>query len=310
MSRLDEILRVKRDEIEALHPQREELRQRALLRNDFRGFGSALRQGKGELALIAEIKKASPSAGVIVESFDPVSIAKNYARAGVEAISVLTDERFFQGRLDYLEAVRASVPQPLLRKDFILDPLQIMEAAAAGADAILLIVAALKQEELIALLETASLYQLDALVEVHTLAELDRALETEAKIIGINNRNLATFEVDLGVTESLSEQVPNEIVLVSESGIRSAEDLARIKACGVDAVLIGEALMRGSPSAGGALSLSPARCGQLFQRAPDAGRRTGGFGRPRNEDGNIGAVHNATRYVAHDVMAERAPRGR
>ncbi len=245
MSRLEEILRVKQDEIEALRPRREELRQRALLRNDFRGFGSALQREEGKLALIAEIKKASPSAGVIVESFDPVSIAKNYARAGVEAISVLTDERFFQGHLDYLEAVRASVPQPILRKDFILDELQIMEAAAAGADAILLIVAALKQDDLIALLETAALYQLDALVEVHTLGELDRALETEAAIIGINNRNLATFEVDLGVTESLSEEVPNGIVLVSESGIRSAEDLARIKACGVDAVLIGEALMRG-----------------------------------------------------------------
>jgi len=244
MNRLDEILRAKRDEIERLRPRREELRRAALLRNDFRGFGAALQREEGKLALIAEIKKASPSAGVIVESFDPVTIAKNYARAGVEAISILTDERFFQGRLEYLKAVRAVVPQPLLRKDFILDPLQIMEAAAAGADAILLIVAALSQEELTTLLETALLYQLDALVEVHTMAELDRALETEAKIIGINNRNLATFEVDLAVTEQLSEQVPDDIVLVSESGIRTAEDLARIKACGVDAVLIGEALMR------------------------------------------------------------------
>ena len=180
-----------------------------------------------------------------MESFDPVAIAKNYARAGVDAISVLTDHQFFQGHLDYLNAVRAVVPQPLLRKDFILDPLQIMEAAAAGADAILLIVAALSDEELTTLLETAALYQLDALVEVHTLAELDRALETNARVIGINNRNLATFEVDLAVTEQLSEQVPNEIGLVSESGIRTAEDLARIKACGVDAVLVGEALMRG-----------------------------------------------------------------
>ena len=245
MSRLDEILRTKRDEIERLQPRREELRRAALLRNDFRGFGSALQREEGKLALIAEIKKASPSAGVIVESFDPVAIAKNYARAGVDAISVLTDERFFQGHLDYLNAVRAVVLQPLLRKDFILDPLQIMEAAAAGADAILLIVAALEQTELTSLLETAALYQLDVLVEVHTLAELDRALETEAKIIGINNRNLATFEVDLAVTEKLSEEVPNDIVLVSESGIRTAEDLARIKSCGVNAVLIGEALMRG-----------------------------------------------------------------
>jgi indole-3-glycerol phosphate synthase len=244
MNRLNEILRVKREEIERLRPRRDELHRAALLRNDVRGFGFALRQGEGKLALIAEVKKASPSAGVIVESFDPVAIAKNYARAGVEAISVLTDEKFFQGRLDYLQSIRDQVPQPLLRKDFVLDPLQIMEAAA-GADAVLLIVAALQQHQLVSLLETAALYQLDALVEVHTLAELDRALETDARVIGINNRNLATFEVDLSVTETLSEQVPAEIVLVSESGIRTAEDLSRIKACGVDAVLIGEALMRG-----------------------------------------------------------------
>jgi indole-3-glycerol phosphate synthase len=245
MDRLEEILRAKRDEIEALRPRRDELHRAALLRNDFRGFASALQAGEGKLALIAEVKKASPSAGVIVESFDPVAIARNYARAGVEAISVLTDEKFFQGHLSYLGAIRTAVPQPLLRKDFILDPLQIMEAAGADADAILLIVAALNQDALISLLETAALYQLDVLVEVHTVAELERALETPAQIIGINNRNLATFQVDLSVTEKLSEEVPEEIVLVSESGIRTAEDLARIKACGVDAVLIGEALMRG-----------------------------------------------------------------
>jgi indole-3-glycerol phosphate synthase len=245
VNRLEEILRTKCAEIQRLQPRRDELHRAALLRNDLRGFASALRQGKRKLALIAEVKKASPSAGVIAESFDPVAIARNYARAGVEAISILTDEKFFQGHLSYLGLIRTAVPQPLLRKDFILDPIQIMEAAAAGADAILLIVAALGQEELVILLETASLYRLDALVEVHTLAELDRALETDANLIGINNRNLATFEVDLSVTEKLSEQVPNDIVLVSESGIRTAEDLARIKACGVDAVLIGEALMRG-----------------------------------------------------------------
>jgi indole-3-glycerol phosphate synthase len=245
MDRLQEILRTKHEEIEALRPRRDELHRAALLRNDFRGFAAALQQGDGKVALIAEVKKASPSAGVIVESFDPVAVAKNYARVGVEAISILTDERFFQGHLSYLEMIRAAVPQPLLRKDFILDRLQIMEAAAAGADAILLIVAALSQEQLISLLETAALYQLDALVEVHTLSELERALETSAQIIGINNRNLTTFETDLSVTEKLSEEVPAELVLVSESGIRTAEDLARIKACGVDAVLIGEALMRG-----------------------------------------------------------------
>jgi indole-3-glycerol phosphate synthase len=245
VNRLEEILRVKRAEIERLRPRQEELHKAALLRNDFRGFGAALQRGPDKLALIAEIKKASPSAGVILELFDPLAIATNYARAGVDAISVLTDERFFQGHLDYLKLIRDSVPQPLLRKDFILDQVQIMEAAAAGADAILLIVAALSHEQLVLLLEMAALYQLDALVEVHTLAELERALETDAGIIGINNRDLATFEVDLAVTEKLSEEVPPEIVLVSESGIRTAEDLARIKACGVDAVLIGEALMRG-----------------------------------------------------------------
>ena len=245
MNRLEEILGTKREEIERLRPRRDELHRSALLRNDVRGFASALQRNEGKLALIAEVKKASPSAGVIVEAFDAVAIAKNYARAGVEAISVLTDERFFQGHLDYLRLIREAVAQPLLRKDFILDPLQIMEAAVSGADAILLIVAALSQEQLMSLLEAASLYQLDALVEVHTLAELDRALNTSARLIGINNRNLATFEIDLGVTERLSEQVPQDIVLVSESGIRTAEDLARIKACGVDAVLIGEALMRG-----------------------------------------------------------------
>lgn len=252
-------MRVKRAEIERLRPFRDELHKAALLRDDFRGFAAALQRGPGQVALIAEIKKASPSAGVIVESFDPLAIARNYARAGVDAISVLTDEQFFQGHLDYLKLVRDAVPQPLLRKDFILDPVQIMEAAAAGADAILLIVAALEQEQLVALLETAALYQLDALVEVHTLAELDRALETEARIIGINNRNLATFEVDLAVTEKLSEEVPQEIVLISESGIRTAEDLARIKACGVDAVLIGEALMRAQS---GTIDLPTARNGR------------------------------------------------
>lgn len=244
MNRLEEILRVKREEIERLRPRRDEMHRAALLRNDIRDFAAALQRGPGKVALIAEIKKASPSAGVIVEAFDPLAIARNYARAGVDAISVLTDERFFQGHLDHLGLVREAAPQPLLRKDFVLDEIQIVEAAAAGADAVLLIVAALPEERLEALLKTAETYQLDALVEVHTLPELDRALETDARIIGINNRDLGTFEVDLGVTEKLSEEVPKEIVLVSESGIRTAEDLARIKACGVDAVLIGEALMR------------------------------------------------------------------
>ena len=249
MSRLDEILRVKRQEIEKIRPRRDELRDAALQRNDFRSLHAALDRGPEKLSLIAEVKKASPSAGVIAESFNPVEIAGNYARAGCEAISVLTDEQFFQGKLEYLAQIRSTVGVPLLRKDFMLEEVQIAESAAAGADAILLIVAALEQEQLIALLEAAALYQLDALVEVHTYEELDRALETDARIIGINNRNLATFEVDLGVTERLSEQVPNDVLLVSESGIRSAEDIARVRACGINAVLIGEALMRGQAGA-------------------------------------------------------------
>ncbi len=260
MSRLDEILKVKRREIEALRPRREELRKAALLRNDFRGFAAALQRSEaGKLALIAEIKKASPSAGVIVESFHPVEIAKNYAQAGAEATSVLTDEHFFQGHLGYLQIIREAVPTPLLRKDFILDEVQIAQSCAAGADAILLIVAALEQAELDRLLAAAAIYQLEVLVEVHTLEELDRALEADAQIIGINNRDLTTFEVDLSVTEKLSEEVPADVILVSESGIKSAEDLARVKACGVDAVLIGEALMRAQ---GGSLDALLPRNGQ------------------------------------------------
>ncbi len=252
MNRLEQILTAKRVEIEALHPRRDELRRVALQRNDFRSFEAALQKPE-DLALIAEVKKASPSAGVIVESFDPVMIAQNYARAGAEAISVLTDEQFFQGRLEYLQQIRDAVRVPLLRKDFILDEVQIAQAAAAGADAILLIVAALTDDHLQRLLGAAVTYQMDVLVEVHTLAELDRALETDARIIGINNRNLSTFEVDLSVTEELSEQVPSGILLVSESGIKSAEDVARVKACGVNAVLIGEALMRAQAGGVGAL---------------------------------------------------------
>jgi indole-3-glycerol phosphate synthase len=245
MNRLDEILRAKREEIERLRPREKELRDAAFERIDFRSFRSALEQKDNELALIAEVKKASPSAGVIAPTFDPVAIAQKYERDGAAAISILTDEQFFQGHLDHLSAVRRMVDVPLLRKDFVLDEVQIAESSAAGADAILLIVAALDQRELVALLDAATAYHLDALVEVHTLDELDRALGTDAQIIGINNRDLATFHVDLGVTEKLCKRVPDEIVLVSESGIRTVKDVHRMKACGVDAVLIGEALMRG-----------------------------------------------------------------
>jgi indole-3-glycerol phosphate synthase len=248
MNRLEEILRTKRAEIERLRPRAAELDRQARQRNDFRSFHSALTRDDGKLALIAEIKKASPSAGVIAQSFDPVAIAKKYERAGAAAISVLTDQKFFQGKLTDLVDVRRAVSLPILRKDFVLDEVQVAESAANGADAILLIVAALEQEQLADLCASAVEYRIDALVEIHSREELDRALEAGAKIIGINNRDLVTFDVDLAVTENLCRHVPDEIVLVSESGIKGVEDVARIQACGVDAVLIGEALMRGELS--------------------------------------------------------------
>jgi indole-3-glycerol phosphate synthase len=244
MNRLEEILRVKRREIEGLRPRAAELDRQARARDDFRSFRSALARDDGKLAIIAEIKKASPSAGVIAQSFDPVAIAKNYERLGAAAISVLTDEKFFQGKLTDLVDVRRAVSLPILRKDFVLDEVQIAESAANGADAILLIVAALNQKKLADLCAVAAKYQIDALVEIHSREELDRAMGAGAKIIGINNRDLATFDVDLAVTENLCRHVPDKVVLVSESGIKSAEDVARMQACGADAILVGEALMR------------------------------------------------------------------
>ena len=245
MNRLGEILDAKRRAIEPLLPRRGALRAEALRRNHFHGFAAALQHGGGRtLGLIAEVKRASPSAGLIAADFDPVEIARRYEQAGADAISVLTDEPFFQGHLDHLVAVRAAVELPILRKDFVLDEAQIYEASVAGADAVLLIVAALTQDQLIRLHDVATACQLDVLVEVHTLEELDRAVAIDARIIGINNRDLTSFKVDLAVTERLSEEVPAGVVLVSESGIRTADDSRRARASGADAILVGEALMR------------------------------------------------------------------
>ncbi|MAS92290.1 MAG: indole-3-glycerol phosphate synthase [Verrucomicrobiales bacterium] len=254
-NKLDEILADKRDEVERLLPRIDKLQFSAQAREDFRSFstalGGALRdQGEGEgygtnpLAVIAEVKKASPSAGTIEPNFNPVEIAKSYAAAGADALSILTDEKYFQGNLSYLSAIREAVDLPLLRKDFIIHEVQIYEAVVAGADAILLIVGALEQEELVHLLDVARTYQLDALVEVHDLEEMERALETDAQIIGVNNRNLKTFEVDLSSTEKLSQEVGPYHILVSESGIYTGEDTAKIQSWGADAILVGEALMR------------------------------------------------------------------
>lgn len=254
-NKLDEILQDKQTEVGRLLPNLEKLKAAARTREDFRSFstalGGALRdQNEGEgygttvLSVIAEVKKGSPSAGTIDPDFDAVAIAKSYEAAGANALSILTDEKYFQGNLAFLKQIREVVDLPLLRKDFIIHEAQIYEAVIAGADAILLIVGALEQDELIHLLDVAAGCQLDVLVEVHNLEEMERALETDASIIGVNNRNLRTFEVDLTTTESLSEEVGPSHILVSESGIFTGEDTAKIQSWGADAILVGEALMR------------------------------------------------------------------
>lgn len=248
--RLTPILEQKHREISKILPRIEHLRHAALLRNDFRGFAAAVDRGTDALGLIAEVKKASPSAGVIAADFDPVRIAGEYEAAGAHAISVLTDEQFFQGHLSYLTRVRQTVALPCLRKDFIIHEVQILEAVVAGADAILLIVAALDDAQLRHLLGVAELCQVDTLVEVHTMEELDRALALDVKLLGINNRNLTTFEVDLETTERLSEQVPDDVILVAESGLKTTADTQRVYDCGCNAILVGESLMRTGDIAG------------------------------------------------------------
>lgn len=227
-----------------------------------RDFATALRtRPDGRLAIIAEIKKASPSAGVIRPDFDPVAIARAYDAAGANCLSILTDEVFFQGSLSYLKQVRAAVKLPLLRKDFVIDPLQILEAAQAGADAILLIVAILKDAQLRALHRLARDAGLSVLVEVHDEQELERALTCGARLLGVNNRDLRTFKVDLGTTErlaarlsaaSLARAQQDQPLLVAESGIHTFADVQRLARCGAQAILVGESLMR-RPDPGQAL---------------------------------------------------------
>ena len=243
MNKLEEINASKAEEIKRLEPHADELRRQALLRNDFRPFRTALQFGDS-VAIIAEVKKASPSAGIIAPDFNPLSQAREYARGGAHALSVLTDEKYFGGHLAYLKQIREQVDLPLLRKDFIIHELQVYESVVAGADAILLIVASLDDAMLMKLYNRARTCQLDVLVEVHDLDEMERALNIGADMIGINNRNLRTFEVDLATTEALAEEIPNDTVAISESGIRTAEDVRRVRACGVNAVLVGETLMR------------------------------------------------------------------
>lgn len=241
---LDSILAETRAEV-ARRKQRTpllSLEQEALSAPEPRGLAGALGAG-GTVRLLAEVKHKSPSKGVLRQKFDPVSLARMYAQAGADAISVLTDEPFFGGSLDHLRAVRQAVALPVLRKDFIVDAYQVVEARAAGADALLLIAAALDDEALSRLLAVTRDWGMDALVEVHTEDELERALASGAELIGINNRDLRTFDTSLDVTLRLAARVPAHVTLVSESGIRSRADVALVAQSGVHAVLVGERLV-------------------------------------------------------------------
>jgi len=257
---LDTIVAEKKREIAPL-PRRTVsaagLRVALAARGGLRDFVGALRKPKrGPVALIAEVKKASPSAGVIRRDFDPVRIAREYEAAGASCLSVLTDAKFFQGSLEDLRRVREAVNLPLLRKDFIIDERQILEAIEWGADAILLIVSILEEAQLKRFQELAAEAGLAALVEVHDEAELDRALAAGARLIGVNNRDLQTFKVDLATTERLAARLhsPSRLpppasrltspLLVAESGIHSPADVARLAKCGAQAILVGESLMK------------------------------------------------------------------
>ncbi len=207
------------------------------------GFEASLSTGN-EIGLIAEVKKASPSKGLIREDFDPVAIATIYAKSGASCISVLTETAYFQGRLEYLGQIRKAVGIPLLRKDFIIDEYQIYEARAAGADAVLLIAACLERRQIQDFIDIADQVGIDVLAEAHTYRELDRALLAGASLVGINNRDLSTFTVNLQTTFDLLKDIPDGCTVVSESGIKTRQDILSLQKAGVDAILVGESLMR------------------------------------------------------------------
>jgi len=252
--RLAVIVEAKQEEVEGLRRRAGELRAAAEEGSAVRPFGAALRSPT-EVRLLAEIKRRSPSAGVIREGVEAVEVAGAYEAGGAAALSVLTDAEFFGGSLDALRQVRDAVALPLLRKDFVLDEVQVWEARAAGADAILLIVRILDDPRLAALRDLAVELGMDALVEVHDEEELDRALAIGADLIGINNRDLATFRTDLGLSLRLAPRVDPGVTLVAESGIRTPEDVIALGATGVDAVLVGESLMRQPDLRGAAAAL-------------------------------------------------------
>lgn len=246
MSVLETILTYKREEVEARKLRRPwgQIEDEAFSQPPPRDFFAALRAPAGRPALIAEIKKASPSKGLIRADFDPPALARAYHDGGAACLSVLTDGPSFQGADDYLVAARAAVPLPVLRKDFIVDTWQVFESRALGADAILIIMAALSDEAAADVFDAASECEMSALVEVHDEIELERAVALDAPLIGVNNRSLATFETDLGVTERLAARLPKDRLLVSESGIFTPADIARLSKAGAQAFLVGESLMR------------------------------------------------------------------
>lgn len=246
---LDQILQTKREEVAAARlrePFADLERRVGDLEDQPRGFARALRMmnDSGGTALITEVKKGSPSKGIIRADFDPVEIALTYEHGGATCLSVLTDAHYFYGHLRYLWLIREQVSLPLLRKDFIIDPYQVVEARVAGADAILLIAAALEDDKLRELTELATSLQLDTLLEVHDEAELERALRLPVDLIGINNRNLSTFVTDLAVSEQLAGRIPKHQLAVAESGINCRADIERLQTAGAGAFLIGESLMR------------------------------------------------------------------
>jgi indole-3-glycerol phosphate synthase len=243
---LEKIVAYKKEELE--HFKRrvrlEELKARARDARIPLSLASALQDTSQAFAVIAEIKKKSPSKGVLREDFDPLVVAKEYQDAGAAALSVLTDEHFFGGHLDHLRTVRQAVSIPLLRKDFLWDPYQVYAALDAGADAILLIAAMLEESQIVDLQGLAGELGLSVLLEVHDAAEAQTARRVGAALVGVNNRDLTTFRVDVAVTETLLPLLPRDALKVSESGLESVEVLAKLKASGVDAFLIGEALMK------------------------------------------------------------------
>lgn len=252
---LERILLTKKEEVVAAKAQRSltDLAARIGDLEDIpRGFARALRTmvASGGTAIIAEVKKGSPSKGIIRADFDPVAIAEQYQDAGATCLSVLTDQQYFYGHLRYLGLIRELVSLPLLCKDFIIDTYQLYQARLAGADAVLLIAAALNDEQLLELAQQAKALRLDTLLEVHDAAEMQRALKLPVDLIGINNRDLRTFVTDLGISESLASLVPADQLAIAESGITSRADIERLQAAGARAFLVGETLMREADIAG------------------------------------------------------------